>query len=251
MDGTYYIYKHTTPSGKVYIGLTGNDPKQRWDCGHGYKNNPHFWNAIKLYGWNNIKHEILYSNLTREKAGELEKELIVEYDSQNPEKGYNLREGGTFGFSFNHTDESKCKISESSLRRWSDELEHELMSKRMSGENNPFYGKTHSNEVRVKLSALGKNRFTDEKRREVGERLGNYWKGKSRSRKSVEKSARAKWKPINQYTKDGQFVKTWDSAKEACETLHIHKSTVSQCCKGTKPSAGGYIWRYVDTQETG
>ena len=61
MDGNYSVYKHITPSGKVYIGLTGNEPKRRWDCGHGYKSNPHFWNAIKLYGWKNIKHEDMYN----------------------------------------------------------------------------------------------------------------------------------------------------------------------------------------------
>lgn len=251
MDGNYSVYKHTTPSGKVYIGLTGNDPKERWDCGHGYKGNPHFWNAIKLYGWKNIKHEVLYSNLTKEEAGKLEKELIAKYDSQNPEKGYNILDGGTFGYTFTHTEDAKKKISERSLKRWANELEHKLMSKRMSGENNPFYRKQHSEEARSKISEFNKNRFTEEARKEVGERLGGYWRGKIRNPESVNKSAMSKWKPVNQYTKDGEFIKTWNSAKEACDTLHIHKSTVCQCCKGIKPSAGGYIWRYADTQETG
>ena len=73
MDRNYSVYKHTTLSGKVYIDLTSQHPKDRWHSGHAYKNNPHFCNAIKLYGWKNIKHEVLYSNLTKEEAGGIRK----------------------------------------------------------------------------------------------------------------------------------------------------------------------------------
>lgn len=252
MERNYCVYKHTTPSGKVYIGLTGNTPKERWDSGHGYRNNPHFWNAIKLYGWKNINHEILYTNLTKEEAGEIERQLIAEYDSRNPDNGYNQLEGGTFGYTFSHTEEAKHKISEAAKHLWESETHRLRMSAAQSGENNPFYGKHHTDEAREKLKKWhAEHPLSEEEKQKRAERLGNYWKGKSRSKESVEKSARAKWKPIAQYTKDGEFIKTWNSAKEACETLHICKSTVSQCCKGIKPSAGGYIWRYSDTQETG
>ena len=54
----YVVYKHTTPSGKVYIGITGLKPERRWRNGNGYKDNEHFYRAILKYGWDNIKHEI-------------------------------------------------------------------------------------------------------------------------------------------------------------------------------------------------
>lgn len=38
----YTVYKHTTPSGKVYVGITKQKPEQRWDNGNGYKKNEHF-----------------------------------------------------------------------------------------------------------------------------------------------------------------------------------------------------------------
>ena len=38
---TYTVYKHISPSNKVYIGITSIDPKQRWNSGHGYKSNRH------------------------------------------------------------------------------------------------------------------------------------------------------------------------------------------------------------------
>lgn len=63
----YCVYKHTSPSGKVYIGQTSINPLDRWQNGKGYKKQA-FYNAIKKYGWENIKHEILYDNLTKEEA---------------------------------------------------------------------------------------------------------------------------------------------------------------------------------------
>ena len=63
----YIVYKHTSPSGKVYIGITGRTVKERWGKnGNGYKYCPYFYRAIKKYGWDNIKHEILYEGLTED-----------------------------------------------------------------------------------------------------------------------------------------------------------------------------------------
>ena len=62
------VYKHTAPNGKVYIGITGFDPKYRWLNGRGYSMQSVFFNAIVKYGWINFKHEILFTDLTKEDA---------------------------------------------------------------------------------------------------------------------------------------------------------------------------------------
>ena len=62
----YKIYKHTFPNGKVYIGLTSQEPKKRWGSdGNGYYGQKYIYRAIKKYGWKNIKHEILFDNLSK------------------------------------------------------------------------------------------------------------------------------------------------------------------------------------------
>src|SRR5574344_416516 len=91
---SYCVYVHTTPSGKMYVGQTKQSVNQRWLKGKGYLDNPHFMNAIRKYGWNNIQHKIVASNLTDEQADELERQLIHKYDSTNPEIGYNIQLGG-------------------------------------------------------------------------------------------------------------------------------------------------------------
>ena len=85
----YTVYKHTTPSNKVYIGITRQSVAARWDKGKGYRDNKHFWNAIQKYSWSNITHDIVASELSGEEAANLESELIHKYQATNPEFGYN------------------------------------------------------------------------------------------------------------------------------------------------------------------
>lgn len=70
----WLVYEHVSPSGKVYVGITKPNPKDRWKNGTGYlrKDNhqPLIANAIKKYGWDNFTHCIIASNLTLEKAAE-------------------------------------------------------------------------------------------------------------------------------------------------------------------------------------
>ena len=42
----YTVYKHTSPSGKVYIGITGKKVEERWEYGYGYRKQV-FGKAIK------------------------------------------------------------------------------------------------------------------------------------------------------------------------------------------------------------
>lgn len=91
---SYIVYKHTSPVGKIYIGITKMNPIRRWANGLGYKNCSHFFNAILKYGWDSIRHEILYTGLTQEEAEYKEKELIIKYNSNNPDFGYNIQLGG-------------------------------------------------------------------------------------------------------------------------------------------------------------
>lgn len=92
MQENYIVYKHTSPSKKVYIGITNRNPIIRWGKGgrqylnkqkNGNYAHRFFANAIIKYGWDNIKHEILFTNLSREEACNKEKELIAYYKLKN------------------------------------------------------------------------------------------------------------------------------------------------------------------------
>lgn len=98
-DKTYCIYKHISPSGKVYVGQTCRKVWVRWlHNGNGYKKNPVFWKAIQKYGWNNFTHEVLLEGLSKQEADYSEKYLIKWYKLYS--LSYNCTDGGegTFGF---------------------------------------------------------------------------------------------------------------------------------------------------------
>lgn len=84
---SYLVYKHTTPNGKVYIGITNRTPEERWKKGKGYQNNKHFHSAIEKYGWDNIVHEIIAEDITAEAAWQMEQKLISKYKSDDRKYG--------------------------------------------------------------------------------------------------------------------------------------------------------------------
>ena len=96
MEKEYCVYVHTNKiNGKKYVGITKQNPVTRWANGNGYKENRHFTFAIQKYGWDNFKHEIIKSQLTKEEACKQEFELIKILNTQNPLLGYNVANGGT------------------------------------------------------------------------------------------------------------------------------------------------------------
>lgn len=82
----YYIYIHTCPDYMTYVGVSQN-PKQRWNNGEGYKDNKKFYQAIKKYGWNNIRHEIVAETYYRRISQKIERTIITEFKKKN--KSYN------------------------------------------------------------------------------------------------------------------------------------------------------------------
>ena len=73
---SWTVYEHWSPSGKVYVGITSQSIKVRWQNGNGYIKCKTFYRAIRKYGWENMKHVIVSSNLGEKTAKNMEKDLI-------------------------------------------------------------------------------------------------------------------------------------------------------------------------------
>ena len=117
----YYIYKHTFPNNKVYIGITCQLPEIRWGKdGEGYLSldktgqptQAKMYHAIKKYGWQNIQHEIIEIVYSKREAEEKERYYITKiYKSHFTKYGYNIMRGGDYNGKF--TAKTKQKISNS------------------------------------------------------------------------------------------------------------------------------------------
>lgn len=227
----YSVYKHETPNGKVYIGITKQKPVKRWMHGKGYALQPRFYNAILKYGWDNIKHEVLFTNMTREEAEAKEVELIAQYKSNQRKYGYNIDYGGRVN---RMSDETKEKIRKANI------------------------GKHHSDETCKRLSELEKERWENPeyRRNQVEKRLGNIpWnKGKETPAETRQKQREAK---LGKYTgKDHWNAKRvinldtgqiYDSFGVIARELNIvNASHIVDVCKGKRPKAYGYRWAYYE-----
>ena len=162
-ENNYCVYKHTSPSNKIYIGITSQKVEARWRKGKSYLGNKHFANAINKYGWDNFKHEIIFENLSKEEACQKEIELIAFYKSNQSEFGYNQStggEGGTTGYCF--SPEHCRKLSEShkgnnfKLGKHPSPESCQKMSDSKKGSKNPNYGKHRPTKTCQKISEANK-----------------------------------------------------------------------------------------------
>lgn len=93
MQNSYWVYKFTSPSGKVYIGITSNIIKRfSFYKNHHLLNQTAIYNSIAKYGWDAHIKEILFISLTREQAEQKEIELIKYYKENK--QSLNLTDGG-------------------------------------------------------------------------------------------------------------------------------------------------------------
>lgn len=209
----FVIYKHTSPSGKVYIGLTGRkDVNLRWCNGLGYSSNKYFTNAIKKYSWENFQHEIIKTDLTFDEACEWEIKLIAEYKANNPKYGYNISSGGYCSNSgTHHSEESKKKISMSNLGKIRSEETRKRISEGHKGLPSSMKGKHHTEEAKQKISIANTgHKHTEETKKKIAEASKNYirktgyhlseehrrnisnaLKGKKKSQEHIEKVRKA------------------------------------------------------------
>lgn len=56
---------------------------------------------------------------------------------------------------------------------------------------------------------------------------------------------------VNQYTLDGEFIRTWDCAADITKELGISNSHICNCCRGKRKTTGGFKWSYATDQKSG
>lgn len=109
-----FIYKITSPSGKIYVGKTVN-LVNRLSCykGNHTKNQIKISNSIKKYGWINHDFEIIDYTPDKEKICDLEIYWINKLDTFNTFHGMNLTKGGEGTVGKKMSEAQKKFLSES------------------------------------------------------------------------------------------------------------------------------------------
>ena len=246
----FCVYKHTTPNGKVYIGITCQEPEQRWKNGKGYDIRSYFRKAIDKYGWDHITHEILASGLYENEASLAEEFYINMFCSTDRDRGYNLKSGGYVGGRY--TDAVKEKLSQKNKEYWEThpekrkEFSDRMMGKKKSVEarkkmsisktGKPFaHSAEHNRNIGVGIKAFYQTH--EEKRKEHGKRIVAY--------------SLAKRQAVVQLTDNGDFVAIYESGKAAMRATGIKDGNINRCCRGKSQHAGGYKWQFAIDYNSG
>lgn len=230
----YIVYKHIFPNNKIYIGITCQKSYKRWKYGSGYIGSPYIYKAIKKYGWNNIKHEILFSNLTKEEACQKEIELIAKYKSNNSQYGYNISSGGAGSNKHKLNEETKRLIGKKSKEMWQNKeirkkIVNSMKKRTMSEETKRKIGNFHKGRKRKKETcekislALKGRTFTEEQKKH----MSDAQKGKKSKFKGIKKG------PLSEEVKRkiSMSNKGRKLSKEQIEKLKkIKKNTSSGAC---------------------
>jgi len=167
-----FVYKWTnTINGKWYYG------SHKGCHNDGYIGSGKIFLIAYKKHKNNFVREILY---TGEHFRELEEFILETLDAANDRKSYNMKNSAIGGDTSMHfTEQSIIKMSEASKKRdysapMPQEQRDKIRKKRLGtkatpetkkklsqirmGKGNPFYGKTHSEETKIKISKAKKGR---------------------------------------------------------------------------------------------
>ncbi len=191
----YSVYVLKFPDNTAYIGITSHSVEIRWGKnGKNYHKQPHIWEKIQKYGWDNIEHSVIVKNLTRDQAESEERKLIAKFGDAL----LNQTTGGERGFTRTHTDETKEKLRQKNLgKTYSKEIGEKraetIRQKKENGWTKPpmseetkeklrqaNLGKHHSEETKKKMSSARKGKksskpMSDETKRKISEAVKKQW----------------------------------------------------------------------------
>lgn len=237
----YIVYIHITPSDKKYVGITCQGAEERWRNGNGYKKNQPFYNAIKKYGWNNIKHIIVVQNVSYDEAAKKEQELISLYKTTDKNFGYNICRGGEDGWvGVHHTDETKQKMSVAKKGRQSPRKGCTLSEETKKKLSESHKGKYRGVPVIPKIKKGGTNRFPEEHGRKISVALKGIQRTKE-VRENMSKAQVKTKKPVMCIDTEEIF----ESETAAMKHFNISKTLIGRACKGQNKTAKGLRFKYV------
>lgn len=221
ISGVYRIYNNK--DSRCYIGSSNNLYKRI----NGHKNallknkieNVKLQRFVNKYGFDSIDVEVI---CTCDEKDRLELETYYIYVYNSVKKGFNCLEIGGAPTGFKWSDEQKKNKSISAKKNsiiYRDILLKNLDKARkalklLPKKENNFKGKKHKEESKIKMRKSAYNRGL------------NYYK------------------PIIQYDKNMNFIKEFQSAREAERETNVAYQNISKCCNYERKTAGKFIWRF-------
>lgn len=231
----YTVYVHVFPNGKRYVGTT-TSVKQRWGANGGQYRNEYMMKAIKEFGWENIKHEIVATDLPKEQAETMEMELIHKYRSYERDFGYNISPGGIDGKIM--SDETKAKLRKANLGKVMSEESRKKITEALKK-------RVYTDEMRKHMSDAQKKSFANGNRAihspEARAKAKASLKGRKFSEHTIQLINESKYHPVQNLVTGIMYP----SIKEASEKTGVSRSTIMRNCQNKTKKR----WQYIDKSE--
>ena len=211
-----YLTTHI-PSGKKYIGKDVNSNPNYFGSGKLLKE------IIKSEGKTNLVKKTLEVCNNKKHLAERERFWLEYYDVENNSEFLNLtnKPFGNSGLS----QTTRNKISKSHQGKVIPDSVRKKMSKSRKGHS------MYTEEWREKISKANKGK---PKPKDFKEKVSKWTKGNTHRRLE-----------ILQYDLDNNFIKKWDSIKQAADFLGKQGAAIVETCKRKRNQAYNYIWRYA------
>lgn len=263
------IYRYVSPSGKSYIGQTTSpDKRKNQHRKIAYRETDKsyylpFYTAIRKYGWDSFKYEVLIT-VQEESKKELTKKLddleiyyIGKYNSYVD--GYNCTIGGSVLRGKDHPSYGN-KLSEEHKQKLKNSRTKKVSMYTVNGEYEDTFNSAAEAATYTKMDPSGIIAVCRGKQKTAG---GYQWRyGTStesidpvtyikpkRYHKFGKDNPRSK--TVYQYTKDLVLVKVWESALQAEREQGFKSPNISQACNHKipfygKPGEEKYIWSFEE-----
>jgi group I intron endonuclease len=224
-----YIYKLTSPNGKVYIGQTINKKqRKRHYNSDDFKQQTKLWNSVECHKWKPADtYEIIEEclcGLEKENLNNREKYWIEYYDSFK--NGLNCNYGGHGNLGHKHSEETLKKMSEAKIG-----VKHS--TERNKAKSEYTKGRKHTEEAKNKMSKVKIERMNDETKDKI--RTGLMGNKNGIGNKGNPKKVICLTNGV-----------IYNSIKEACDELSLHGSGVVLVCKGKKEYTKGFKFKYYE-----
>ncbi|AGE56076.1 GIY-YIG catalytic domain-containing endonuclease [Acanthocystis turfacea Chlorella virus MO0605SPH] len=257
-----FIYMLISPYGKSYIGQTTRPIEERFREHQTKPDCVAIYGAIQKHGWESFEKH--WYEVPDEELNQHE-ELMVEVLGTLAPGGYNLKEGGGSGGKL--CEEVKQKMSKSLTgdknpmfgKTHTDNAKEKMsvaLTGLMSGEKNPMFGRTHTDDAKKKISEKMSGTMSGEKNPMFG-RTGESspFYGRTHPDEVKQKMSDAKIgdkhhrsSKVYQYELDGTFTQSFCSGGEAARSLNKKGggSNICACAHGKCPTAYGFKWSFTE-----
>lgn len=247
-----YIYKLTSPNGKIYIGQTINKKQRKYHYKtKNFKQQLKLWNESQKYNWKPYEtFEIIEECLCgRNKSylNEREQYWIKFYDSFK--NGLNCNEGGFGNLGYVASNRTKEKMSNyHKTKPKMSEKTKKLLKEINLGDKNPMFGKKHSKESinKIRKAKIGfifsdKTKLKMSKSAKNRPPMSNKTKQKLSNINLGNKFAN---KPILEINQNGETIKRWKSLSDCATSLKLNISGISKVLSGLSKTTKGHMFIY-------